>query len=122
MLDPVLLLAVALAGGLGAVIRLFVGRWRGRLPWGILLANTLAGLILAFLQMISLQIDDRFLFAVVFVGLCGGLSTYSSVAADTGNYLKDRAYGKAVANLAANLGIPLVAYLLPVLLLANLVN
>jgi CrcB protein len=122
MFDPVLLLAVALAGGLGAVIRLFVGRWRGRLPWGILLANTLAGLILAFLQMISLQIDDRFLFAVVFVGLCGGLSTYSSVAADTGNYLKDRAYGKAVANLAANLGIPLVAYLLPVALLANLVN
>lgn len=122
MLDPVLLLAIALAGGLGAVIRLFVGRWRGRLPWGILLANTLAGLILAFLQMISLQIDDRFLFAVVFVGLCGGLSTYSSVAADTGNYLRDRAYGKAVANLAANLGIPLVAYLLPVLLLANLVN
>ena len=122
MLDPVILAAVALAGGLGAVIRLFVGRWRGRLPWGILLANTLAGLILAFLQMISLQIDDRFLFAVVFVGLCGGLSTYSSVAADTGNYLKDRAYGKAVANLAANLGIPLVAYLLPVALLANLVN
>lgn len=122
MLDPVLLLAVALAGGLGAVIRLFVGRWRGRLPWGILLANTLAGLILAFLQVISLRIDDRFLFAVVFVGLCGGLSTYSSVAADTGNYLKDRAYGKAVANLAANLGIPLVAYLLPVALLANLVN
>lgn len=122
MFDPVLLLAVALAGGLGAVIRLFVGRWRGRLPWGILLANTLAGLILAFLQVISLQIDDSFLFAVVFVGLCGGLSTYSSVAADTGNYLKGRAYGKAVANLAANLGIPLVAYLLPVLLLANLVN
>ena len=122
MLDPVILAAVALAGGLGAVIRLFVGRWRGRLPWGILAANTLAGLILAFLQMISLQIDDSFLFAVVFVGLCGGLSTYSSVAADTGNYLKDRAYGRAVANLAANLGIPLVAYLLPVALLANLVN
>lgn len=122
MLDPVLLLAIALAGGLGAVIRLFVARWRGRLPWGILLANTLAGLILAILQVISLQIDDSFLFAVVFVGLCGGLSTYSSVAADTGNYLKDRAYGKAIANLAANLGIPLVAYLLPVALLANLVN
>ncbi len=122
MLDPVLLLAIALAGGLGAVIRLFVGRWKGHLPWGILLANTLAGLILAILQVISLQIDDSILFAVVFVGLCGGLSTYSSVAADTGNYLKDRAYGKAVANLAANLGIPLVAYLLPVALLANLVN
>ena len=122
MLDPVLLLAIALAGGLGAVIRLFVGRWRGQLPWGILLANTLAGLILAILQMISRQLDDGFLFAVVFVGLCGGLSTYSSVAADTGDYLKGRAYGKAVANLAANLGIPLVASLLPVLLLANLVN
>jgi CrcB protein len=126
VLDFGLAIAVAIAGGIGSVIRLFLGSWRGRLPWGIMVANSLAGLILAVLQLVSLRLDgvpaQHFVFSVVFLGLCGGLSTYSSVAADTGNYLRERSYGRAAANLAVNLGFPLVAYIVPVMLLINLVN
>ena len=42
---------VAIAGGFGAVARYLLGTWTGKLPWGILLANSIgsfiAGLVVA---------------------------------------------------------------------------
>ena len=42
-MNLMLAIAVMLAGGLGAALRLVVGSWVGALPWGILAANTMSG-------------------------------------------------------------------------------
>ena len=123
MIDPVLVLLIATAGGLGSVLRLIFGLWRGRMPWGILMANIFAGLILGFLQVFNVWgIDQPLITGVIYLGFCGGLSTFSAVAADTGEYLREREYTKAIANLMANLGLPVVALWLPVMFFVVLVN
>jgi CrcB protein len=121
--DPVLFLLIALAGGLGSVIRMIFGLWRGKMPWGVLMANISAGLILGFIQVFSQWgLENPLVTGVLYLGLCGGLSTFSAVAADTGDYLREHEYTKAIANLMANLGLPVVALWLPVMFLVVLVN
>jgi CrcB protein len=123
VVDPIVILFIAIAGGIGSVIRLILGSWRGRMPWGVLMANILAGLILGFLQVASHRnAIDATLSGVVYLGLCGGISTFSAVAADTGDYLRDGQLGKALANAMANLVLPVVALWLPVMFLVVLVN
>lgn len=123
MFDPGVLVIVALAGGLGSAMRLILSFWRGRMPWGVLLANIIAGLIIGFMQVFTQwNIGNPVLGTVLLLGLCGGLSTFSAVAADTGDYWRDRAYTKAISNLAANLTLPVVALWLPVMFLIVLVN
>jgi CrcB protein len=123
VIDPVLVLLIATAGGFGAVVRLVFGLWRGKMPWGILFANISAGLILGFLQVFTVWgFNDSLITGVIYLGFCGGLSTFSAVAADTGDYLREREYTKAIANLMANLGLPVVALWLPVMFLVVLVN
>lgn len=114
---------VALAGGLGSAMRLILSFWRGRMPWGVLLANIIAGLIIGFMQVLTQwNIGNPVLGTVLLLGLCGGLSTFSAVVADTGDFWRDRAYTKAISNLAANLTLPVVALWLPVMFLIVLVN
>lgn len=123
MFDPVLALGIALAGGSGSVLRLALGRWRGTLPWGTLVANLLAGLVLGL--MIQSQSDaalSNWLTAVIFVGFAGGLSTFSSVAAETGALLLAKKWDFALANLAANLFLPVLTVWVPVYLLTVLIN
>ncbi|MEY4320669.1 MAG: hypothetical protein RLZZ471_610 [Actinomycetota bacterium] len=123
MLDPVLILLIALAGGLGSVVRLVFSGWRGKMPWGVLMANIVAGLVLGFIQVFThWGLNNPLLIGVIFLGFCGGLSTFSSVAADTGNYWRDREFLKAWANLIANLTLPVVALWMPVMFFVVLVN
>jgi CrcB protein len=117
MLDLGLVFAIAAAGGLGSVFRLWAGRWTGWLPWGILTANSVAAVIF-FLAMS--KNDPSTL--IVTTGICGGLSTFSAVVADAGNYLRDRSYLKAALNLLANYLVPVVACLLTALVIGLLLN
>lgn len=123
MIDFWLVIGLAIAGGLGAVLRLVLGKWRGRLPWGTLMANLAAGLVVGF----ALINDYRawapyWLIALLFVGFAGGLSTFSGVAAETGELIRTRNLGLAATNLAANLLLPVVACWLPVMFLVVLVK
>ncbi len=117
MFDFGLVLAVAAAGGVGSVLRLFAGRWSGWLPWGVLLANTVAAVI--FLLFMSNNNDSNL---IVTAGICGGLSTFSAVVADAGDYLRGRNYLKASFNLLANLVVPVGACLLSAAAFALLLN
>lgn len=119
MLDPLLVLGVMASGGAGAVVRLVCGKWRGVLPWGTLLANLLAGVVLGFTMGGHLAV---WLTALLFSGFAGGLSTFSGVAAETGQLVMGRKFLLAAGNLAANLLLPVLAVYLPVLLVATLVN
>ena len=123
MIEPQWVIAITLAGGLGAVLRLWLGSFRGRLPWGTLIANLAAGLVLG----IAMGLQNRELLpnlavAVLFVGFAGGLSTFSGVAAETGELIRDKRLGLALANLGANLLLPVLTVWLPVLAFALLVN
>lgn len=106
------LMAVAIAGlgGLGSVLRFWLSRWQGWLPHGILLGNSVASFIAGLLLTQSHEISTLWV-----VGLCGGLSTFSSFAAATVEFWRSGNRPQALANLALNLAIPSTAAWLGVL-------
>ena len=100
------LLLVAGLGGLGSVVRFILARLSGTLPWGILIANTLASLVAgAFLGGGQPSVP----YSLLVVGFAGGLSTFSSWAAQTASYWRAGSYRKATYNAALNLLLPAVA-------------
>jgi CrcB protein len=113
-------LAIALAGGLGAVARLALARWIGKLPWGILVANVLA----SFIMGVGLGIFsfNTVLAQIVSVGLCGGLSTFSTFSAQTVEYFKAKQVWRGVFNILLNFFAPALAALAGIFLLLTLLK
>lgn len=103
-----ILIGVAVGGGLGSVARMFLGRWHGRsVPLGILLGNTLASAIVA---LVASGAHD-WLWAAVSAGLAGGLSTFSTWAKQTADLWADGRRGDAINNLLLNIFLPVAAVL-----------
>jgi CrcB protein len=102
---------VALAGGFGAVVRFWLSYWQGKLPWGILLANAIGSFIAGLA--ISESIDTAWLV----VGLAGGVSTFSTFAAQTHDLFTKRQLGRATVNIVLNLLVPAVSFLTASILL-----
>jgi CrcB protein len=100
---------VAIAGGFGAVVRFWLSYWQGKLPWGILLANAIGSFIAGLVVAGSLET------AWLIVGLAGGLSTFSTFAAQSYEYLKNQQRLKAIANLVLNLALPALSLLTAVI-------
>lgn len=103
--------AVAGLGGVGAVLRFWLSRWSGWLPHGILVGNSaasfVAGLLLSQAEPLA---------TLVVIGLCGGLSTFSSFAAATVEFWRSGKRAQAIANTTLNLVVPSTAAWLGVLL------
>ena len=108
------LVAVALGGAVGSV-----GRWGlglvlssllPGLPAGTFVANVLAGLVIGVVSgansVSPLPEPARLLLAV---GLCGGLSTFSTFSSETFQLLEAGNVLAAAANVAANVATCLVA-------------
>jgi CrcB protein len=76
--NPVILIGIAIAGGLGSILRFAISKWSGTIPWGILTANAVASFIAGFAA-IRFGVSDTWV-AILVVGLAGGLSTFSSWA------------------------------------------
>lgn len=84
------LLAVALGGALGAVLRYLVAFWlaaaaaRGEVPWGTLVVNFAGTALLAWLTASSLAGRGLGEAMTLFIGpgLCGALTTFSTVAVE----------------------------------------
>lgn len=96
---PLALLLVALAGGVGAVIRLFAGRLEGLLPWGILIANVVASFVVGVAQQSPVLLVGIILIA----GLAGGLSTFSTFAAQTTEFIRRGRIAQALLNTVGTL-------------------
>ncbi|MEZ5098077.1 MAG: CrcB family protein [Nocardioides sp.] len=72
------LLLVALGAAVGAPLRFLAGHHLdGRLPWGTLVANVLGSALLGTAAGLGLGGSP---WALVGVGFCGGLTTYSAFA------------------------------------------
>ena len=111
---------IALAGGLGAVIRYLLSGWSGKLPWGILAANILASFVVGLV--LRSADTNGFMAAVVVTGLCGGLSTFSSFSAQTVEFFKAKQVWQGFANLALNFVLPTLAALAGVYLAYTLLK
>jgi CrcB protein len=95
---------VAIAGGFGAVVRFWLSYWQGKLPWGILLANAIGSFIAGLVLAGSLET------AWLIVGLAGGLSTFSTFAAQTNDLVAKRQVGLASLNIVFNLLVPALSF------------
>jgi CrcB protein len=96
---------VAVAGGIGAVIRLFAGRIQGILPWGILIANVSASFVVGFAQQTPVLVVG----IIVISGLAGGLSTFSTWAAQTTDLLRSGRVTLALINTVGTLALSCTA-------------
>jgi len=82
-MSPLLILAVAGAGGAAALVRYAVNHLagdRGGLPWGIVAVN-IAGSFIGGLAVAV--VADEGLRVILLAGLCGGLTTFSTLAVDS---------------------------------------
>jgi CrcB protein len=95
---------VAIAGGFGAVARYWLSAWSGQLPWGILIANSIGSFIAGLAVAGSIET------AWIIIGLAGGLSTFSTFAAQTHNLIAKKQLALASLNIVLNLLIPAVSF------------
>ena len=105
---------VALGGAIGAVLRFVLdratrARVRSAFPVGILLVNVLGSLVLGLLTGMLASPQWQ---ALLGVGLCGALTTYSAFALDTVVLAESRQRGLAMlyllASVTAGLGAALI--------------
>jgi fluoride exporter len=89
---------ILVAGALGAVIRFAVAHWLHS-PWSVVLVN-IVGSFIAGLAAGSLSGDLR---VIALTGLCGGLTTFSTLSVETVQFALDRKWKVAIGSIAANL-------------------
>jgi fluoride exporter len=106
-----LVLSVAIVGGVGSVVRHLASHWSGHLPWGTLLVNSVASFVA------GAALATSFYELALIVGFAGGLSTFSSFAAQTHNMWGEGRTGPAVFYAFLNLGLPAVSLLTALTLL-----
>ena len=112
------ILLVGIGGALGSIFRYLLGTWTQTasrsidFPYGTLAVNLIGCFVIGFLSQLA---EARGAFtsesrALVFVGILGGFTTFSSFGNDTVNLLRDGETFNALANVGANviLGLMLV--------------
>ena len=104
-------LLVALAGGIGAIVRFGLALIGGKISWGILIANGLGSFITG--AVIAGQLDLIWLTA----GLASSISTFSTFASQTHELLVTGKPMRALQNLALNLVVPAACLLTALVLL-----
>ena len=114
---------VIIVGALAAAARYLVTRLFGnsRFPWAVLVVNVVAsgigGAVLALSARAEISSDVQL---IVLTGLCGGLSTFSTLSVETIQLVLEGKTAVAVrsvlANLALGVGAAATAYALVMLL------
>ena len=118
----ILIAGTILAGGLGSIARLTLSHWHGKLPWGILVGNSVASMLVGFgfsMQASNLTaglVVTSLAVPILSLGLAGGLSTFSSWAAQTVHYYRQGDNRLGTYNLLLNLVGPVACAILGVLL------
>ena len=111
--QPILLIAVALGGAVGAVLRyllvLAAARWNASLgvaagfPLGVALANILGGLLIGVLAVVLTKGDGAGpIRAFLITGLLGGFTTFSAFSLDVVSLWEEGRFDLALDNIAVN--------------------
>jgi len=109
---------VGLGGALGSISRYLLGSWVQNVsksidfPFGTLAVNLIGCFVIGFLSQLA---ETRGVFtsesrALVFIGMLGGFTTFSSFGNDTVNLIRDSGLTNGLINVGANvvLGLALV--------------
>jgi len=107
-------LSVGLGGFIGSVSRWGIGLWLRALlpgvPLGTFVANVIAGLLIGVITGVDLAsplpAELRLFLAV---GLCGGLSTFSTFSSETIQLVEAGNWTGAVINVVVNVGVCIIA-------------
>ena len=112
------ILGVAILGGLGSIVRLALSHWHRWLPWGILTGNTVASVIVGATFPLSQSGNATGVVLAIFLatGFAGGLSTFSSWAAQTVDFFTEDNSRRAYFNFLLNLALPVGGVILGVIL------
>ena len=114
-----LYLIVALGSGIGGMLRYYISdivqKYSSSLfPYGTLTVNIIGsfiiGLVLFYLDSIKLISSEMRLFLTV--GLCGGLTTFSTFSYETIKLIQDSEFLLAGTNILLNVFVTLLAVLL----------
>ena len=104
------LIAIFVGGGLGSLARfavsmLFLSRFKSYLPWGTIVANALACIILAivFIRFNEVDMERPLLKPLLIIGFCGGFSTFSTFSYETIELIRSGNTIYAVANVFISL-------------------
>ncbi|OAH50195.1 fluoride efflux transporter CrcB [Microbacterium oleivorans] len=121
-MTPGLFLALSLAGGVGAALRLVIdgavkARVRTALPVGTLLINVAGSFVLGVVTELALGgvLDDAWRL-VIGTGLCGGFTTFSTASFETVRLVQERRYALGAINAVGMLVLAVGAGLLGILL------
>jgi len=112
---PLLVLAVAVGGALGAVLRHLASvslAGRGRIPWGVLVVNVVGSFIAGLALGLPL---DATLKLLVLTGFCGGLTTFSTLSVDTVQLVLDGKGRRATLSVGLNFGLGMLVTLVGML-------
>lgn len=110
-------LYVALGGAAGAAARYAAGQALGpprpgAFPWHTFAVNVAGSLVLGVVLALVPADDPRHLRALLAVGFCGGLTTFSTFGYETVSLLQARAYGVALAYAGGSVAVGLLAVVL----------
>lgn len=114
-----LYLIVAFGSGFGGMLRYFISDFVQRsspslFPYGTLVVNIIGSFILGFVLFYfdSLKLISSEMRLFLTVGLCGGLTTFSTFSYETIKLIQDSEYLLAGTNVLLNVFITLLAVLL----------
>lgn len=107
-------LYVALGGATGSLLRYAAGQALGparpgAFPWHTFAVNVAGSLLLGVIVALVPRDDHHHLRALLAVGFCGGLTTFSTFGYETVSLPQSRAYGVALAYAGGSFLIALLA-------------
>ncbi|HCG54712.1 MULTISPECIES: fluoride efflux transporter CrcB [Brevibacterium] len=111
-MTPLLFIALALAGGLGASCRMFLdglikSRIGGAIPWGTITINVSGSLILGLLTgLSSAQVLPEAWHLIIGTGFLGGYTTFSTASFEAVRLIQER---KWILSLTTGIGTLVLA-------------
>lgn len=104
------LLAIALGGALGAVMRYLTSTNVHRLfgtsfPYGTLTVNVVGSLLMGFISILLLErlLLPDYWRAIIMIGFLGAFTTFSTFSIETFNLIQAGQHAKALLNMSTNL-------------------
>ncbi|HEY2069154.1 MAG TPA: fluoride efflux transporter CrcB [Rhizomicrobium sp.] len=115
-MQPSILLAIALGGAIGSLVRFFVASFvqsavSAGFPWGIFVVNVSGGFLMGViveLSALKLQISPE-VRAFLTIGILGGYTTFSTFSLDSALLIERGTYGLAAAYMIGSAALSVAA-------------